>query len=76
MDWQCGVSLTGDPVVWCLETYFDGLTQLAGAQMIDLATATIHEVAGLSLPLGFDPEADRKQDEFYYLLMAARPATG
>ena len=74
VDWQRGVSITGDLVVWWVETYFDGLTYLAGAQMIDLATATIHEVAGLSLPLGFDPEADREQDEFYYLLMAARPA--
>ncbi len=73
-DWQRGVSITGDLVVWWEETYVDGLTTLAGAQMVDLATAMIHKVAGLSLPLGFDPEAAREQDEFYYVLTAARPA--
>lgn len=73
-DWQRGVSITGDLVVWWEETYVDGLTTLAGAQMVDLATATIHKVAGLSLPLGFDPEGDPEQDEFYYGLTAARPA--
>ncbi len=73
-DWARGVSTTGDLVVWWAETYSDALTVLAGAEMIDLESATSHEVAGLSLPLGFDPEADGEQDDFYYLLMGARPA--
>ncbi len=73
-DWQRGVSITGDLVVWWMETYFHEGTYLAGARMVDLETATVREVAGLSLPLGFDPAADQLQEDFYYLLMAARPA--
>lgn len=68
-----GDSVTGDLVVWWAETYSEWPTFLVGAGMVDLATATSHEVAGLSLPLGFDPEADEEQDDFYYFLMAARP---
>ena len=40
-DWLRGVSITGDLVVWWAETSSDGLTYLAGAQMVNLATATV-----------------------------------
>ena len=46
---------------------------LATLEIIDLTSATLHEVEGLALPPGLDPEAGGSQHEYYYLI-TARPA--
>ena len=51
----------------------DALIEIRGAEILDLATSSIHDIDGLSLPLGFDPETDGQQ-EVYYQFIAARPA--
>ena len=50
-----------------------GWIQIAAVDLIDLATSTVHEVEGLTLPLGFDPEMGGPQRGYYHLI-AARPA--
>ena len=47
--------------------------EVATLEIIDLASATIHEVEGLALPPGLGPEAGGSQHEYYYLI-TARPA--
>lgn len=47
-----------------------GRVEIRGAELVDLTTRTIAEVAGLSLPLGFDPETDGPQQEYYHFWTA------
>ena len=47
--------------------------EVATLEIIDLTSATLHEVEGLALPPGLDPEAGGSQHEYYYLI-TARPA--
>ena len=41
-------------------------------ELVDLATASIHEVEGLSLPFGLDIESADSQEEYYHFI-TARP---
>ncbi|MYB42851.1 MAG: hypothetical protein F4X76_11850 [Chloroflexi bacterium] len=50
-----------------------GLERIATAELIDLATATIRELEGLTLPGAVGPGPDSARNEFY-LFWAARPA--
>ena len=47
--------------------------RIATLELVDLASASIHEVQGLALPLGFDPASGGQQREFYQFI-TARPA--
>lgn len=49
------------------------LAQIATADLVDLTTRSIHEVAGLALPLGYEPEAGQQQE--FYIFFDARPAS-
>ncbi len=68
-----GFFATDNLLVRPLEILGRGNTLLSKAEVIDLATHSIHEVDGLSLPMDHDPEADGQQ-EVYYSFHAARPA--
>lgn len=68
-----GFFATDNLLIRPLEILGLGNTLLSKVEVIDLATHSIYEVEGLSLPLGYDPETDGQQ-EAYYSFHAARPA--
>ena len=47
--------------------------EVVAMELVDLASASIHEVQGLALPLGSDPASGGQQREFYQFI-TARPA--
>ena len=49
------------------------LAEVRSAKVVDLVARTIYEVEGLSLPMGYDPETDGEQKEYYHFLFA-RPS--
>ncbi|MDE2933423.1 MAG: hypothetical protein OXS47_06080 [Chloroflexota bacterium] len=56
-----------------IRSYGAGMQYTAGVALFDLESGSVHEVEGLSLPEGFDPEADGSQEEYYHF-WTARPA--
>ncbi|MYD27349.1 MAG: hypothetical protein F4X03_00290 [Dehalococcoidia bacterium] len=56
-----------------IRSYDAGMQYTAGVALFDLESGSVHEVEGLSLPEGFDPEADGSQEEYYHF-WTARPA--
>ena len=74
-DWFAGGSfITDDLLINPVLPPVDGEpTQIATLELVDLASASIHEVKGLALPLGLDPAGGGQQREYYHF-MIARPA--
>ena len=73
-DWLWGSFIASDAFVRPVLPPIDGeWVRIATLELVDLASASIHEVKGLALPLGFDPKAGESQQEFYHFI-TARPA--
>ncbi|MCY4615453.1 MAG: hypothetical protein OXC71_03555 [Chloroflexi bacterium] len=69
-----GGSFVTDDLLISLGKLFGTPAQIqASMELIDLATATIHEVDGLPLPFGPDPNDSEPRGEFYRFI-TARPA--
>lgn len=67
-----GAFVANDTLARSVRSYDMGVDRTT-LELIDLTTLTIHDVAGLSLPLDYDHKAAGPQQEFY-LFMTARPA--
>ena len=74
-DWFAGGSFITDDLLIHSRTLTgtSSWIQATTMELVDLATASIHEVGGLSLPFGLDIEPANSQQE-YYRFIAARPA--
>ena len=74
-EWFAGGSfITDDLVINPVLPPVDGAwLRIATLELVDLASASVHEVKGLALPLGFDPAGGGQQREFYHFI-TARPA--